>query len=175
MSEYDELKSRVDELESRLEIEKLINDYGKAADASDMEEGYKLFVSLFSDDCIYTNAKFGFTLEGIGDNTPVFDDNDPKKLVKPGGLGWLFKNVLIPNQDDYVSLIGNIEIDINGDTATGSDRMFRVGYKRPKPLDATPKDLEFTVAIHRFKFARINNTWKITWLEGNPVHTNTDL
>ncbi len=170
MSEYDELKSRLDELESRQEIERLIINYGKAADAVNGKKDYDLFVSLFSEDCVYTNPKFGFKLEGNSDKTPVFDKNDPRKMVKPGGVGWLFNNVILPNQEDYCSLIANITIDIDGDTATGSDHMIRYGYKRPKPSDPTPQDLEFTYALHRFKFTRINKTWKISWFEGNPIH-----
>ncbi len=170
MSEHDELKSRLDKLESRLEIERLILNYGKSTDASDLEEGYELFVSMFSDDCVYTIPKFGVTLEGNGDNAPVFDENDPKKVVTPGGVGWLFKDMIFPGQVECFSLLGNITIDVTGDTATGSDHMIRAGYKNPKSEDATPADLEYTYAIHRYRFARIDGTWKITWFEGNPVH-----
>ncbi len=175
MSEYDELKSRIEKVEARIEIEELIVNYGKAADHPDLEKGHKLFVSLFSDDCIYTNPKFGITLEGNGDNPPVFDENDPKKLIQPGGIGWMFKNFIHPNQDDYVSLIGSITINVDGDTATGGDHMIRSGYKKPKPAEPSREDLEFTHAVHKFKFAKIENKWKIVWFEGNPVHTTSGI
>ncbi len=175
MDEYTDLKLRIEKIEARHEIEKLIINYGKAADAPDLEKGHALFVSLFSEDCIYTNPKFGITLEGNGDNAPVFDENDPKKLVKPGGIGWMFRNFIFPNQDEYVSLIGNIMIDVDEDTATGGDHMIRSGYRKPKPANPAPEDLEFTHAVHCFKFKKINSKWKITWFEGNPVHTTAGI
>jgi hypothetical protein len=171
MSEHAELLARITELEARIEIDQLIQNYGKSTDASDLKEGHDLFVSLFSDDCVYTIPKFNVILEGNKDNSPVFDEDDPKKIVKPGGVGWMFTSWIFPGQEECFSLLGNITIDVTGDTtATGSDHMYRAGYKSPKAPDAKAKDLEFTFAIHRYKFARINNIWKITWFEGDPIH-----
>ncbi len=175
MSEYTELKSRIDKLESRVEIERLIINYGKSTDASNFEKGYALFVSLFSDDCDYNIPQFGIAFKGNGDNAPVFDKDNPKKVLEPGGVGWIYKNWIFPGQEECFSLLGNIEVDVNEHEATGSDHMMRAGYKSPKSPDASPKDLEFTYAIHQYKFAKRNGAWEIIWFEGNPVHNTAKV
>jgi ketosteroid isomerase-like protein len=133
-------------LAAEAELERLAIAYAWAVDAKDIE----LLMTLFSEDIVYDLSAYGFS-PAVG-----------KQRVRETFLEGVFEYV----ECSFIS-ISNITLEIDGDTARGSDYFVHAGYN---PRNRPPNTRSHTEGQHFFEFKKEKGRWKISQLRGSPFY-----
>lgn len=123
------------EISDRLEIQQLITDYSTAVDTREFER----LLDIFTPDAVIDYSAVGGTV------------GTPAEVV-----GWLRANLAIFS--DYVHLVGNQSMVIDGDTATATSTCLN-------PMvfaDTTPQAMLFVGVWYHDTFARVGDVWRMT-------------
>lgn len=155
-AEVSVLKAAVEEQQIQNEIYNLLMNYEWCVDNSLEPWASDLFASIFAEDAEYSIPAFNMVVEGRGEIQGMFD------------------NWIAGAQVDAFSHIAGVVVEIDGDTATGRDSFYHMGWNEENP-SRDWQDLEITAGWHKYEFAKIDGEWKITWMEGQPRYNSANV
>jgi len=129
------LESRIQRIEDESAIRKLMNIYGKRADAFDWDG----WAQCFTDDSVFEfDGGFG-TMHGRADI-----------LEKcRGSMDHVY--------DDFIHYIVNVDIDVDGDSATGTGNIIFVSLTD----ESKPTEYYMSGGRYKWRFARTAAGWRI--------------
>jgi len=136
-------------LPAEAEIGKLPITYAWAVDAKDIDK----MMSIFSQDVVYDLSAYGYP-----------------SVVGYDAVRAFFLNAVFPSEQCSFSSISNVELSIDGDTASGADYFVHWGYNNPRFPANTRHHVE---GQHYYEFKKERGRWKVSRMLGRPTFEQT--